>query len=101
MLTNILAQATITAYCSCFHCCPLSSHGLTAAGIKPQQGITIAASRKIPLGSKVIVNNHTYTVQDRLAKRFDNRFDIYFNSHKDALQFGKKQLTVTIITTTK
>lgn len=99
MITNIIT-ATITAYCSCKLCCGSNAKGITAANVKPTQGITIAAPRKYLLRStKVVINGHTYTIQDRLAKRFDNRFDIYFNSHKEALQFGKKQLTVTIITT--
>jgi 3D (Asp-Asp-Asp) domain-containing protein len=54
------------------------------------------------LGSTVHVNGKTYTVQDRLAKRYDSRFDIYFESHEKAKQFGiKTNQTVTIITGTK
>lgn len=101
MLTNIIT-ATITAYCSCKLCCGSNAKNLTANGHKPIQGITIAASRQIPLGTKVyIVSNelHTYIVQDRLAPRYDNRFDIYFSSHKAARQFGiKTNQQVMIIT---
>jgi len=62
------------------------------------QGTTIAASRAIPLGSSVIVAGHTYIVQDRLAKKYDGRFDVYFEKHSEALQFGIKTQTVVVIT---
>jgi len=95
----IITNAILTAYCACAICCGKhAKQGLTASGNKPTQGITIAASRSIPLGSKVTLSNgHTYIVQDRLAKRFDSRFDIYFTSHKAALEFGKKKGETVIV----
>jgi len=36
-------------------------------------------------------------VQDRLAKRYDERFDVYMASHEDAKRFGKRKLKVTIV----
>lgn len=97
MITNII-QATITAYCACKLCCGPNAKGLTANGNKPIQGITIAASRKIPLQSSVQVGCKTYIVQDRLAKKYDSRFDIYFNKHSDAKKFGiKTNQTVKVI----
>lgn len=94
-MTNILT-AICTAYCSC-HVCTKGT-GITASGVYPQQGITIAASRTLPFGTAVIIDNHSYTVQDRLAKKYDSRFDIYFSNHKDALRYGIRTNKVTIIT---
>lgn len=96
MLTNILT-ATVTAYCSCRICCGPNAKGITANGKTPTQGITIAASRSIKFGSLVIVKNHTYRVEDRLARKYDNRFDIYFKSHKEAKAWGKQTLKVIVI----
>jgi len=96
-VTNIIT-ATVTAYCSCRVCCGPNAHGITASGTPPVQGRTIAASRSIPLGSKVIIAEKTYVVEDRLAKRFDNRFDLFFRSHQEAKRFGKRTLKVMIIT---
>ena len=94
----ILTNVTLTAYCLCTAvCCPKASKGLCANGQPPIQGITIAASRSIPLGTHVLINGHEYIVQDRLARRYDKRMDIYFNSHKDALRFGKQTNNVTIL----
>lgn len=89
-------MSIITAYCACTICCGPRETGLTASGHHPIQGTTIAAPRSIPLGTKVAIGNHVYTVQDRTARRFDGRWDIYFASHKDALRFGKQTLQITI-----
>jgi 3D (Asp-Asp-Asp) domain-containing protein len=92
----ILTNVIITAYCGCALCCGKAGQP-TASGKMPVQGITIAAPRNVPLGTRVVVSGHTYIVQDRTAKRFDGRYDVYFKSHKDALQWGKQQLNITII----
>lgn len=98
MTTNILIT-TITAYCACKTCCGPNAKGITANGNKPVQGITIAASRAIPFGSSVTTSYGRFTVQDRLAKRYDSRFDIYFTKHSDAKKFGiKTNQTVIVIT---
>jgi 3D (Asp-Asp-Asp) domain-containing protein len=89
---------TVTAYCGCPKCCGKWSGGhKTADGHAPKQGVTVAASRAIPFGTKVIILGHTYTVQDRLAAKYDNRIDIYFDNHIEALRFGKKVLQVEIL----
>lgn len=98
MTTNILT-AVITAYCSCKVCCGPNAKGITANGNRPIQGVTIAASRSLPFGTKVVTSYGVYEVQDRLAKRYDSRFDIYFDSHEKAKQFGiKRNQQVKVIT---
>ena len=98
MTTNILT-AIVTAYCACTNCCGPNAKGITADGHKAKQGITIAAPRSLPFGAKITIDGHTYTVQDRLAVRYDNRYDIYFRSHKKAKAFGiKTNQTIKIIT---
>lgn len=99
MITNIIV-ATVTAYCAGRCCCGPQAKGICANGKAPIQGTTIAASRSIKFGSLVSYNGHVYTVQDRLARRYDSRFDIYFRDHAAARNFGiKTNQTVTIITT--
>jgi len=97
MTTNIIT-AVITAYCACKLCCGPNAKGICANNKPPIAGVTVAASRNIPLGSKVIIGGNTYTVHDRLAQRYDSRFDIYFNKHSDAKKFGIRTNKVTIIT---
>ena len=93
-MTNIIL-ATITAYCSCTKC--TKGTGITANGKIPTPNLTIAASRSLPFGTKVITSYGVYEVQDRLAKRYDSRFDIYMSSHKAAREFGIKTQQVKVI----
>jgi 3D (Asp-Asp-Asp) domain-containing protein len=91
-MTNVV----FTAYCACTICCGPNAVGLTASGKPPIEGITVAAARSIPLGTRIaitipsVMTNRSFVVQDRLAKRFDNRVDIFFNNHQTAKQFGKQ-----------
>lgn len=96
MTTNIYV-ATITAYCHCTVCCGPNATGLTASGKKPTPQHTIAGPRSLPLGTVVIANNRAYLVEDRTARRYDGRFDIYFSNHQAAKRFGRQTNTVTII----
>lgn len=84
----------VTAYCACKLCCGPHAAGITASGVRPVQGTTIAASRSIPFGTRLSVGGQVFTVQDRLAKRYDSRVDIFMWSHAEAKAFGKRRLTV-------
>ncbi len=87
---------TVTAYCPCKKCCGPNAKGITASGKKAVEGITIAASRSIPFGTKInIPGVGNRIVQDRLSIKYDNRIDVFFNDHEKAKEFGKKSLTVT------
>lgn len=101
-------RMTISAYCNegkngCAICCgKWSANNRTASGAKSRQGITVAASRSIPLGTRIYIESVGWrTVEDRLARRFDARCDVYFNRHSDARNFGIKRLKVTIPERTK
>jgi 3D (Asp-Asp-Asp) domain-containing protein len=93
---------TVTAYCPCKVCCGKWSGGPTASGKMPKPGITGAGPRSIPFGTRVRIEGvGERVVQDRLAKRFDNRFDVFFGSdeqaHGKALRFGKRTLKVEVL----
>lgn len=89
---------TVTAFCACKKCCGPNAKGITASGKPVVEGVTIAAPRSIPFGTKLYIEGvGIRIVQDRLAKKYDNRIDVFFNSHEKALKFGKKRLTVTVI----
>lgn len=97
MTTNILT-AIITAYCACKVCCGPNAKGINASGKKPTESHSIAASRRIPFGSKIRIGRETFTVDDRLAKKYDSRFDIYMRDHREAKKFGIRTNKVIIIT---
>ena len=84
-----LGRFKLTAYCACSKCCGQWANGITATGTKATQGRTIAVDPKtIPYGSKVIINGHTYIAEDCGGSIKGNRIDVYFDSHKEALNFG-------------
>ena len=73
------------------------SDGITASGTHAKQGRTIAAPSWIPLGTKVIIGGHEYTVEDRGGYISYNRLDIYMDSRDDAVEFGRKEMEVTVV----
>ena len=97
MVTNIIT-AVVTAYCACQTCCGPNAKGTCANGKKPIQGVTIAGPRRLPFGTIVEVSGHRYIVQDRLAKRYDTRFDIFMSNHAEARRFGIQTNLITVIT---
>lgn len=97
MTTNILT-AILTAYCACRTCCGPNAAGITASGTRPVAGRTVAIPRAYPLGSRVVIGGHTYVGEDRTARRYDGRIDIFFPTHAAARRFGIRTNTVTIIT---
>lgn len=83
-----LGRFKLTAYCACSKCCG-KSDGITASGTKAKQGRTIAVDPKlIPYGTKVVINGRTYVAEDCGGSIKQNRIDVFFNNHKDALNFG-------------
>lgn len=80
-----LGTYQITYYCACAICCNVET-GITASGEPVQAGVTIAADASIPFGTQLIIDGHTYTVQDRGGAIKGNHIDIYCNTHEEALQ---------------
>lgn len=86
-----LGRFKVTAYCPCSTCCGPGSSGITASGVKPTQGRTVAMSG-VPFGTKLLINGHVYTVEDRGTSY--GHVDIFFANHSDALRFGRKYAEV-------
>ncbi len=86
----------VTAYCPCSKCCG-KTNGLTAMGTKATAGRTVAASSKFAYGTKLNINGHIYTVEDRGGSIKGDKIDIYVNSHAEALAWGVRYLPVTVI----
>ena len=87
---TLIGTFTITAYCSCSSCCG-KSNGITASGVKAQANHTIAADIKIfPFETEVFINGKSYIVEDVGGGVNGNHIDMYFNSHSEALAFGRK-----------
>ena len=69
----------------------------TASGAKAKEGYTCAANF-VPLGSIIIYNGHKYVVQDRMNPKYNRHVDIFMESHKKAIQFGRKEAKVQVLT---
>lgn len=108
-----LGEFRLTAYCPCEKCCgkwgknrPVDENGkpivYTASGKIAQQGYTVAADKsKLPFGTKIYIDGHEYEVQDVGGAIKENRIDIYFESHQDALEFGVQYAEVFILAETE
>ena len=82
----------VSAYCSCSKCCG-KSNAITASGAKAKAGVTIAAPSKYAFGTQIYLEGMgTYTVQDRGGAIQGNKIDVYFDSHSEALTFGRKNI---------
>lgn len=93
-----LGRFKLTAYCACEQCCGEYANGITATGTVATQGRTIAVDPSvIPYGSEVIINGHTYIAEDCGGAIKENRIDVYFDNHSDALQFGVQYADVYIM----
>ena len=86
----------ITAYCPCSKCCG-KTNGMTASGTKATAGRTVAASSKFAFGTKLNIGGHIYTVEDRGGAINGNKIDIFVNTHSEALQWGVRYLTVSVV----
>ena len=65
-------------------------------GTKATAGRTVAASGKFAFGTKLNINGHVYTVEDRGGAINGNKIDIYVNSHAEALACGVRYLPVSV-----
>ena len=86
----------ITAYCPCSKCCG-KTNGRTASGTKATAGRTVAASSKFAFGTKLNIGGHIYTVEDRGGAIKGNKIDIFVNTHAEALAWGVRYLTVSVV----
>lgn len=103
-----LGMWTITAYCPCFECC--GKYALNrpdgvvfgASGHRLIPGISVGAAKsaKIPYETVLEIDGYGLViVHDRVHNRIDARYggkvlDIYFETHEEAKQFGKRVLEV-------
>ena len=90
---------TATAYCSCYKCCAPYDGTTTASGTSPKAGRTIAASKDYSFGTEVYIPyfDKVFVVEDRGGAIQGNKIDIYFNTHEEALQFGRRTLEAQIV----
>lgn len=95
-----LGEYLLTAYCPCPICCGKWSNmenPVTASGARPTQGWTIAAPKNFAFGTKIMIDGQIYEVQDRGGAITGNHFDVYFNTHQDALNFAMRTTSAYLV----
>lgn len=87
-----LVDFDATAYCL---------RGRTASGVDVRPGMIAADPRVLPLGTVVHLRSGsytgTYTVMDTGGRIKGRRVDVYVPSHKEAMQFGRRQVKIKVI----
>ena len=86
----------ITAYCQNECCCGKHSDGITASGYIIQPGSKFCATDPIISFGKVldIPGYGIVPVLDRGGKIKGNKIDVYFDTHEEALEWGRQEIEV-------
>lgn len=94
-----IRQFRVSAYCPCRICCGKDACGVTASGhsIKPGEQFA-AADKSIPFGTILDIPGYgrQMPVLDRGGAINGNCLDVFFDSHKKALNWGVQFLDVAI-----
>lgn len=92
-----------SAYCSCSACCGKST-GITASGMKACYGTVAVDPRVIPLGTRLYIeaSDGSFVYGECIAADTGgaikgNKVDLFFPSHSEALNFGRKNVDVYIL----
>lgn len=108
----------VTGYCECGECCgwkrswwrlgkPVFSSGpnkgkpkdvgMTASGTEARRGTVAADTTIFPMGTVLYIPGYGWgRVEDRGSAIKGNRLDLFFDSHREALQWGRQQKQVKI-----
>jgi 3D (Asp-Asp-Asp) domain-containing protein len=72
--------------------------GITKSGTRFREGIIAVDPRVIPLGTKVYVEGYGEAIaEDTGGKIKGHRIDVAFNTHRKAINWGVKHVTVRIL----
>lgn len=105
-----------TGYCKCGSCCgwkrnwigrPVYAYGpnrgqakqvgVTASGAQARPGTLAADGSRYPFGTVMRIPGYGLgVVEDRGGAITGNHIDLYFRSHREALEWGRKRVVVTL-----
>ena len=84
-----------------FHATAYCLKGRTASGINTRPGVIAADPTVLPLGTVVHLRagryTGTYTVMDTGGRIKGRRVDVYVPTHREALEFGRRQVKIKVI----
>jgi len=87
-----------TAYSDSKISCGKWSGYKTSIGLKPQYGVIAVDPMVIPLKTKLYVEGYGYGIAGDTGSAIKgNRIDLCFNTHQEAVKYGRKQVKVYIL----
>jgi len=91
----------VTAYCPCPLCCGAGASGFTASGrrIGHNGGRFVAADPRYKFGTRLLVPGYSeeaVEVIDRGGSIKGNRLDVFFPTHQQAVDWGRRWVQVSI-----
>ena len=95
-------RMNVSAYCPCKKCCERFADGVTASGqpVTANGGRFVAAPPSLSFGTMVRVpgyaSGEAVPVLDRGGSIKGNRLDVFFPTHKAALEWGRQYLLIKI-----
>ncbi len=94
---SVTLRMLATGYCPC-RICTGSGDGITAIGLKAGKGIVAVDPSVIPLGSRLYIPGYGEAIAGDVGGKIKkNRIDLCFNTHQEALNWGKRWVTVEIL----
>ncbi len=86
----------VTAYCPCKKCCGRFADGITASMHRIQKGDRFcAADKSFPFRVMLDIPGYGFVpVLDRGGKIMGNRLDVFFDTHEEALKWGRQELEI-------
>ena len=94
----------VTAYCPCTRCCGPAAHGVTASGLPVSHngGEFVAADTDLlQFGTRLRIPGYAdarpVEVIDRGGAIKGHKLDVYFPTHEEALEWGRRWLDVTVV----
>ncbi|MEM6280177.1 MAG: 3D domain-containing protein [Verrucomicrobiota bacterium] len=106
-----------TGYCKCQQCCgwkrnllmqpvyaygPMAGErkevGVTASGTKAKPGTIAADTSFFPFGTRMKIPGYGWgIVEDRGGAIQGDKIDLFFKTHREALQWGRQTITVEVV----
>ena len=92
-----MGEFKLTAYCPCCRCSKGYGRN-TTSGKSARSDHTIAVDKSvIDLGSKVKIGKKIYTAEDCGSGVNGDHIDIFFDTHEEVEEFGKKYKHVWVV----
>ena len=97
---EITFLAKVTAYCPCARCCGVDADGFTSKGIDANLPGVAVDPKRVPYGTVLDIPGYGIVIADDTGGAMRNssviHMDVRFPTHQEALNWGVKELTVSV-----